>query len=136
MAKKHKPPSRIRYEENHPTFSVRIPKPLYDQLKELCKDGGWSFADFARQALNEQKPVAKQIRKRLDAAWATGYDAGFKNAKAQYLITFPCFVCKKPIEIASSDTGPIKAVQEALAGWRHKTCIPKPVKDVSGGKHQ
>jgi len=33
--KAHKPPSRIKYEQSHPTVSVRVDRKLYDELKEL-----------------------------------------------------------------------------------------------------
>ena len=35
--KKHKPPSRIRYEKNNPVLSVRMPKEWIDKLNELLE---------------------------------------------------------------------------------------------------
>lgn len=45
---KHKPPSRIKYEESHPVISVRISKELHAELKELGKATGKSLADFLK----------------------------------------------------------------------------------------
>ena len=46
-------PSSIRYEEQHPTVSFRLPKALYDKLKSHISDRGISFADFIKEALGE-----------------------------------------------------------------------------------
>lgn len=45
---KHKPASRIKYEESHPVISVRISKELHGELQELAKATGKSFAHFLK----------------------------------------------------------------------------------------
>ena len=48
----HKPPSRIRYEQSHPTVSCRLDKDTHALLKQRLEDlGGVSFADFVKDSL-------------------------------------------------------------------------------------
>ena len=57
---KHKPPSRIRYERAHPVVSVRVSKELCQELKDLSKVTGKTFADFLKEGAGITK---KQIDK-------------------------------------------------------------------------
>ena len=34
---RHKPPSRIRYEQNNPTISFRVSRKVHDKLRELVR---------------------------------------------------------------------------------------------------
>lgn len=56
----HKPPSRVRYEQSHPTISVRINRELYDELKELSRTTGKSFADFLKDGAGITKTQVKE----------------------------------------------------------------------------
>ncbi len=56
----HKPPSRVRYEQSHPTISVRINSELYDELKELGRTTGKSFADFLKDGAGITKTQVKE----------------------------------------------------------------------------
>jgi flagellar biosynthesis/type III secretory pathway protein FliH len=124
MPKRHRAPSRIRYEENNPTFSARIPKVLYEQLRKLCREGDWSFADFVRQALKAQRPVVKEVKSKLKAEYEQGYEQGYQRgygeATDKYRVIFPCAVCKKPIEITTDKEK--AAAAQGMATWRHVTC--------------
>ena len=46
--KRKVPPSRIKYENNHPTVSCRVSKEIYDRLTESKKLDGKSFADILK----------------------------------------------------------------------------------------
>ena len=60
MAKKrHAPPSRLRYEESHPTVSVRVSRELYDDLGELRAKSGKSLGDILREAVGRQRPSTR-----------------------------------------------------------------------------
>ena len=69
---RHKPPSRIRYEQTHPTVSTRVDKELYDKLKEIKDTEGKSFADILKEALGIQK-------RSTQGAYDRGYKAGCAN---------------------------------------------------------
>ncbi len=55
---KKKPPSRVRYEESHPTVSCRVPWEVYDRLYEVMEEEGKSFADILKIGLKVQKVKA------------------------------------------------------------------------------
>ena len=84
-------PSRIRYEEQHPTVSFRLPRPLYDKLKSHISDRGISFADFVKEALGEQQARLPgiDIAKVRREAYGKGYEKGFD----EWVIEFPCAGC-------------------------------------------
>jgi len=64
--KRASPPSRVRYEGSHPVLSVRVPKELADQLREIRRQSGKTLGDIIREALGAQEPSTK-------GAYATGY---------------------------------------------------------------
>ena len=49
--KKQVPPSRKRYDQQHPTVSARVPLLIYNQLQELKRLSGKSLADVLKEAL-------------------------------------------------------------------------------------
>ena len=51
------PPSRTRYQQSHPTVSLRVDLDLYDRLKGLKEQAGLSVADVLRVGLGICKPV-------------------------------------------------------------------------------
>jgi len=56
----HKSPCRVRYEQSHPIVSVRINSELYDELKELGRTTGKSFADFLKDGAGITKTQVKE----------------------------------------------------------------------------
>lgn len=58
-----KPPSRKRYEEEHPTISLRLDRETKKSFKEHLAGTGCSFADFVKDALGREKSM---IRKRVE----------------------------------------------------------------------
>jgi predicted DNA-binding protein len=53
MKKRHQPPAKIRYNQTHPTVSIRVSQDLYDRLKELREKSGKSLGDILREALGK-----------------------------------------------------------------------------------
>jgi predicted RNA-binding Zn-ribbon protein involved in translation (DUF1610 family) len=60
-----KPPSRKRYEEEHPTVSFRLDRDSYRRLKEHLDGTGYSFADFVKDALGREESMVKRRVKAL-----------------------------------------------------------------------
>ena len=56
--KRHVPPSRIRYEQSHPTVSFRIDQGLRQELKALKEQASLSAADVLRVGLEKCVPLA------------------------------------------------------------------------------
>jgi len=114
----HKPPSRIRYEQSHPTVSCRLDSETHTLLQQRLEElGEVSFADFVKDALGTlqlKMPDVKAISK-------TAREEGYKQAKKDYEIWYFCKVCRKPITI-SPNSDSHKAVIGHMEGWRHTAC--------------
>lgn len=61
--KSKKPPSRKRYEEEHPTISFRLDRESRKNLKEHLDGTGCSNADFVKDSLGREKSM---IEKRVE----------------------------------------------------------------------
>ena len=109
--KKHYPPSRARYDQSHPTKSIRVNRELYDELKELQESTGKTLGDILREAAGKQKLSAKG-----------SYQLGYNAAKEKYSVPYECAVCHGTL-IVSSD-----GEKKAIAGymlehrWAHSEC--------------
>lgn len=51
-----KPPSRIRYEREHPVISFRVDKELFARLQVLRYQSGRSYADFIKVGAGLMEP--------------------------------------------------------------------------------
>ena len=65
--KSTKPPSRKRYEEEHPTISFRLDKQTHRRLKEHLEQSKCSFADFIKDALGSDKSMVDKRVEELAA---------------------------------------------------------------------
>ena len=88
---KHKPPSRIRYEQTHPVVSVRVNRGLYQDLKEIKEREGKSFAGILKELLSEQEEVLSKQKAQITKA----HNAGFK--KGQRFTLGNCPECREPL---------------------------------------
>ena len=116
----HKPPSRIRYEENHPNVTCRISRDEYDLLKQRLEDlGGVSFADFVKDSLGLLQLKMPDIEEIKDIASGEGYNQAIKD----YQIWYYCAVCRKRIDIDPNDNSH-KAIIGYMKeyGWGHSSC--------------
>ena len=119
---RRKPPSRIRYEENHPVVSCRISKADYDLLKQRLNERGISFATFVKEALGRLE--AKLTR--IDKARAEGYEQGYIQATEDNQIWYYCKICQERIDI-SPNSESHKAIIQYMRekGWGHIKCHEK-----------
>jgi predicted DNA-binding protein len=60
-----KKPSRVAYEESHPTISFRLDRETHDRLKGHLKATGCSFADFVKGALGRETAMVEERVARL-----------------------------------------------------------------------
>ena len=56
--RKTTPPSRKRYEQTHPTISIRVDVETYKELQELKRVSGTTVADLVRVGLEKCSPLA------------------------------------------------------------------------------
>ena len=116
IAKRHKPPSRIRYEDAHPTISVRVSRQLFNQLRALKRDSGKSVADVLKEAIGAQMRSAKDAHQR-------GYRKGHLEAEGTYRVDYRCSRCGGTITVTTAEEK--RAAAEAMRerGWAHSTCV-------------
>ena len=109
MAKnKHKPQSRITYEENYPVWSVRMPKEWIDELELELEANGQSRRDFLGVALKKQTLNAEEIRVTWSKkGYIQGYERGngdgdkkgYNRGVNDWAIWVYCYNCMKPVFI-------------------------------------
>lgn len=118
---KRKPPSRIRYEQTHPTVSCRISKEAYDRLQEVKEGEGRSFADVLKIGLGILELKAKKDEK----AYSRGYNDGYYEAELEFKVTYRCNVCGEPIVVNTREEK--KAIKEYMENhdWGHRACHGK-----------
>ena len=74
--KKHKPPSRKRYEENYPNWTARMPCEWHKDYDLYEKKLGFSRREFMAAALNKIKIDYSKVHEE-------GYNQGFKIGDKQ-----------------------------------------------------
>ncbi len=107
-----KPPSKIRYDQSHPTVSIRVTRELYDQLKDLREHSGKSLGDILREALKQQMPSTKKA-----------YQEGYNAAKREFAVSYKCRVCGGTLIVASAKEKEDIARYMKDVGWVHSTCL-------------
>lgn len=78
IKKKHKPPSRKRYEQNNPNWTVRMPIELHDALEAFLRDSNQSRRDFMAIAFEKQKVNFESVRWQ---GYANGYSVGYAQGE-------------------------------------------------------
>ena len=76
IKKKHKPPSRERYEQNNPNWTVRMPIALHDALEAFLEGSDQSRRDFMAIALEKQEMDYERIR-------TEGYNEGITDGEIE-----------------------------------------------------
>ncbi len=113
--KKQVPPSRKRYDQQHPTVSARVPLQIYDQLQELKRLSGKSLADVLKEALGRQKPST-------ETAYNRGLAIGREEASQRFRVDYHCAVCGNLITVESSQEKEAIASYMLDRGWGHRAC--------------
>jgi predicted CopG family antitoxin len=118
---KREPPSRIKYEQSHPTVGCRVPKEIYDRLQEIKENEGKSFADILKVGLG----ILELKAKKDDKAYSRGYNDGYREAELELKVTYICDVCGEPIVVNTTDEK--KAIKQYMEdhNWGHKECHEK-----------
>ena len=117
----HKPPSRIRYEQSHPTISFRVSRETHDKLKEHLIRRRVSFADFVKESLGIQQLKIPDIGKIKETNWIQGYN----KAMEKYEITIRCHRCRQPMTVTPNS--PLhQTIMDYIEGaWSHTNCEEK-----------
>ena len=127
MAKvsKHKAPSRVKYEQSHPTVSSRVSREIYDRLSKAKEVEGKSFADILKLGLGMTEVRLKKLEEAKKQGWDEGYKKGFADAKLRYRVIYRCSVCEKALEVTSKEEK--EAISEYMRekGWAHQECLER-----------
>lgn len=128
--KKHRSPSRARYEAAHRTVSFRITEDLQGPV-ENAKASGHSYADILRAGLGIlQSPDLEAVgRDKYWEGWADGHNEAFeaaaegeKNLLERVAITIHCAGCSQVMRVH----GPLamQAAREFFerGRWGHPGC--------------
>lgn len=73
MMKKKQPPSKIRYDKNHPVISFRLSIELKEKLEKYITQRNLSYADFVKMALETRQTEEA-------TAFKKGYEMGERGA--------------------------------------------------------
>jgi flagellar biosynthesis/type III secretory pathway protein FliH len=129
--KKHKPPSRERYEKNNPVWSVRMPKELIETLEAELKLNGQSKREFIGVALKKQMLNVEEIRvtsrkKGYDQGYEKGYQdgdkKGYDRGMNEWAIWGYCHKCNKKI-FFKRDSPNHETMVEVTQGYlEHSQC--------------
>jgi predicted CopG family antitoxin len=122
IIKKKKAPSRVRYEQAHPTVSCRVAKELYDRLKAVKKTEGRSFADILKIGLGVLEVQVKKEEEVKKKAHTEGYRTGYAEAERLYKVTYLCAICRKPLVVTTTDEKEAIKTYMREHGWRHRAC--------------
>ena len=120
---KRKAPSRVKYEQAHPTVSCRVPTEVYDQLQVAKEAEGMSFADILKVGLGILEVRAREEAEVRERGRETGYREGYAEAERLYKVTYPCSVCDEMLEVTTEDQK--KAIKKYMPehGWGHSECV-------------
>ena len=113
-AKGKKTLSRIKYDQNHPTVSARLPKEKRDKLLAVLRSLGLTLAHLLINFADEYEVKVKP----LDEARREGYE----EAKNRFIVAYLCRKCGKPIPITSPKAKAAAASYMVEHGWGHTEC--------------
>ncbi len=121
-AEKRKTPSRVRYEQSHPTVSCRIPRELHDKLRKAKGTESRSFSDILKIGLGLVELQAKKEAELMKQFYSSGYKKGYADAESAFKITYPCSICRKALTVTSQNEKEAIRGYMQQHGWAHSEC--------------
>jgi hypothetical protein len=139
-ARKHVPPSRLRYQAAHPTVAVHCDAETKARLVALRDATGLSLGQLVKQNLGllerdvgaarragfvegHVKGRREGVEEGRIAGVKEGHKAGFAEAVRRYRITYPCKNCGKLMAVTVGSEEASDARQALIdAGWAHGEC--------------
>lgn len=125
---RHRPPSRLRWIQDHPTVGIHLTRAEHERLTEIRERTGASFAALLRAAVLDEDTDLERIRLQafengVAEGLRRGQAAGYAAAKQAYGLTYLCSQCEQPILLRAGSRS-AEAATEALElrGWHHRSC--------------
>lgn len=121
--KKREPPSRLKYERSHPTFSFRIYEELSNRLEAVKKAEGVSNTNIVEAGVGLFEVKRREEKEIRDEAYEEGWEKGAAEAEELYSVSCPCCVCGK--ETVVTTEGEKKTIRRDMRehGWGHGECV-------------
>jgi hypothetical protein len=118
MKKKVPPPSKVKYDENHPIVSCRISKADFEKLKTSAVAENLNMVDLLKIGLG----IVEKREDNLYTEYKRGYASGFEAAEKKYRINIPCGECDEMITIEQGES--MNNLKEFLINHRlhHEGC--------------
>jgi len=130
---KRRSPSKDRYAESHPAVTVHFDLDAYHRLLALRAATGLSVNQLVRAALDSLEAQAATILQRgrqdglaegKEIGYADGWKVGYLKAKATFRVTYPCHVCRKPVEVRAGNPDAKHAIEALVEDeWGHGDCV-------------
>lgn len=121
-APRRKAPSRIRYEQSHPTVSCRVPTEVYERLQAVKEAEGRSFADILKVGLGILELEEKNEEEIRETGYADGYRKGYAQAERIFKVTYPCKICGGVLTVRTSEEKEAIKAYMRERGWGHREC--------------
>ena len=127
MAKKNKgkPPSRIKYEAEHPTISCRVSREIYEQLINIKATEGKSFSDILKVGLSILEVKIDKESHVFQRAYANGYEDRHRDGEAKYKVAYCCFGCGSLIDVDTEEEKEAAADYMMQNKWGHSFCLKR-----------
>lgn len=122
---RRRPPSRLRYEQAHPTVSSRVSIEVYQRLQAAKKAEGKSFTDILKIGLGLLEARIEEKASIQKQAYAKSHKKGHAEAERLYKVTYTCDVCGGIMPVTSDSEK--AAVREYMRAhrWGHGSCHGK-----------
>jgi len=121
--KRKKTPSRMKYEQSHPTFSFRIYEDLKDKVENVKRAEGITNTNIVEAGVGLFEVKVKKEEEIRQQAYDEGWEKGIQQAEELYAVPYQCSVCGKEIIVDTQDEK--KAIKTYMRehGWGHRDCI-------------
>lgn len=107
----HRPPSRVRYDRDHPVLGTRVAKADYDEVKKFLAKNHWTLAKFMRVVVRQE-----------ETKYMEAFRRGYAKARDRYSVTYSCGKCGGAIVVDSEAEKDAAAVAFETQGWAHSEC--------------
>jgi len=127
VKKRHKPPSRKRYEERNPNWTARLPVELKDEITAYLENSRQSRRVFMAISLGKQKA---DYQNAYNQGYNEGHNAGYERGKIEghnsgmndWAIWVYCWKCLKPVFIKPNSDAHKKLIEVAGGYMEHSQC--------------
>ena len=123
--KNKKTPSRMKYEQSHPTVSFRVSKELYDRLQAVKEAEGESITDVLKVGVGLLEVKVRKEKEIRDQAYEEGWEKGAVATEELYAVAYSCSVCGKKIVVTTDDEKRAIRTYMREHGWGHANCVKR-----------